>query len=259
METTRRRFLQIGVTSALGFTVAGVALTRRTADGAAAGEKGRSWGMAIDMTKCQATQGCRDCTAACHLAHNVPDIAGKQEEIKWIWPEPFAAVFAGQENHYLPEDVQARQFPVLCNHCTNAPCTRVCPTQATFKRPDGIVMMDYHRCVGCRYCMAACPYGARSFNFQDPRPSLKTTNPEYPTREQGVVEKCTFCTERLADGRAPICAAACKHGALIFGDLNDAASPLRKRLGTAFSLRRKAELGTEPKVFYLVESREVRP
>ena len=104
---------------------------------------------------------------------------------------------------------------------------RVCPTKATFKRADGIVMMDYHRCIGCRFCMAACPYGSRSMNYRDPRPFIRKINPDFPTRTKGVVEKCNFCEERLARGILPACVVACKEKALVFGDLEDPRSDVR--------------------------------
>jgi molybdopterin-containing oxidoreductase family iron-sulfur binding subunit len=133
---------------------------------------------------------------------------------------------------------------------------RVCPTQATWKREDGIVAMDWHRCIGCRYCMAACPYGSRSFNWMDPRPYIKNPNPEFPTRTKGVVEKCTFCTERLAGPgghpRPPACVEACPEKALVFGNLADPRSPIRELLATRSHIRRKPELGTGPDVFYIV-------
>ena len=124
-----------------------------------------------------------------------------------------------------------RPFPLLCNHCQNPPCVRVCPTKATFQRPDGIVAMDYHRCIGCRYCMAGCPYGSRSFNFRDPKPFIdkETRNPEFPARMRGVVEKCNFCVDRLAQGLMPACVEASK-GAIAFGDLDDPESEVRKLL-----------------------------
>ena len=125
--------------------------------------------------------------------------------------------------------------------------------QATWKREkDGIVMMDWHRCIGCRYCVAACPYGSRSFNWRDPRPFIDKINPEYPTRTRGVVEKCTFCEERLSRGYMPSCVEVCKHGALAFGDLEDPDSTVRRLLHDNFSLRRKPGLGTNPEVYYLV-------
>ena len=113
-------------------------------------------------------------------------------------------------------------------------------------------MMDWHRCIGCRYCMAACPYGSRSFNWFDPRPYISELNPDYPTRTKGVVEKCTFCEERLAKGQAPLCVEACPEKALVFGNLADPKSEVRRLLDARFSIRRKPELGTHPEVFYLV-------
>ena len=144
------------------------------------------------------------------------------------------------------------RLPVLCNHCENPPCVRVCPTKATFRRPDGIVMMDYHRCIGCRLCMAACPYGARSMNFRDPRPFITKINPDFPTRTKGVVEKCNFCAERLAQGKLPACVLACRQNAILFGDLNDSTSDIRKLIGKRFNLRRKAHLGTAPQIYYIL-------
>jgi molybdopterin-containing oxidoreductase family iron-sulfur binding subunit len=197
--------------------------------------------------------GCKECVLACNLAHNVPDIGSQKEEIKWIWDEKYENTFPGQESRMEPEEVREKPFLVLCNHCKNAPCVRVCPTQATFKSPDGITQMDFHRCIGCRYCMAGCPYGARSFNFREPRPYIKTElNLEFPTRDRGVVEKCNFCVERLAVGKMPACVEACKCKALSFGDLEDPNSDVRKALASKFSIRRKPELGTEPGVYYII-------
>ena len=113
-------------------------------------------------------------------------------------------------------------------------------------------MMDYHRCIGCRFCMAACPYGARSFNFKDPRPHIPSVNQAYPTRTPGVVEKCNFCDERLAVGQLPVCMEACPAKAILFGDLGDPASTVRQALASNVTLQRKTKLGTRPKVFYIV-------
>ena len=116
-------------------------------------------------------------------------------------------------------------------------------------------MMDQHRCIGCRYCIAACPYGSRSFNWSDPREKLEKTNPRFPTREKGVVEKCNFCEERLAEGELPACVEACKddeNPAMVFGDLDDPNSPVRQLLSERHAIRRKPGLGTEPEVYYLV-------
>jgi len=261
METGRRNFLKIGGICALGFgslrVVNALGQTETTPKFTAniEGLTAKRWAMAIDMKKCweKGSPGCKDCVLACHSTHNVPDIGTQKEEIKWIWEEKYENAFPGQQNGMEPEAIREKPFMVLCNHCTHAPCTRVCPTQATFKMADGITMMDFHRCIGCRYCMAGCPFGARSFNFRDPRPYIKTElNPAFPTRDRGVVEKCSFCDERLAVGKMPACVEACKCKALSFGDLEDPGSDVRKALGSQYSIRRKPELGTEPGVYYII-------
>lgn len=211
--------------------------------------KGRRWGMVIDMRKLTPAAA-RAAIEACDYYHNVPQIPGKQN-IKWIWTAPYINVFPETENPWADPEIKDAQFIVMCNHCQNPPCVRVCPTKATFQREDGIVMMDMHRCIGCRFCMAGCPYGSRSFNFRDPRPFIKKENPDYPTRTRGVVEKCTFCSERLAVGKLPACAEA-SGGAMVFGDVDDAGSELRQLLRKRYSIRRKPNLGTNPQVYYLV-------
>ena len=205
--------------------------------------------MAIDLKACTAEEGCRDCILACHSVHNVPEIATRKEEVKWIREATYGQAFTGQDLQYTP--LKDARVLLLCNHCDNPPCVRVCPTQATWRRDDGIVMMDYHRCIGCRYCMAACPYGSRSFNWRDPRPYIKDINLNYPTRTKGVVEKCNFCEERLALGQPPACVEACKTGALTFGELKPG-TDIQRVLSQSFSLTRKAELGTRPQVYYIV-------
>ena len=148
-------------------------------------------------------------------------------------------------------------MPVMCNHCEEPPCVRVCPTRATFKRADGIVEMDYHRCIGCRFCMAACPYGARSLNFSDPVDYLETVNSEYPVRTRGVIEKCMMCADRIDKGLMPLCAEA-SNGTILFGDLNDPDSEVSRALEESFAVRRRASLGTGPSVYYIVKGGEQR-
>jgi len=215
---------------------------------------GKRWGFVVDMSKFNTDEDYQRCIEACDKVHNVPHINNPKHEIKWIWKETYEHAFPGQgtEDKYLSEKIKHMPFLVLCNHCDNPPCVRVCPTKATFKRKDGIVMMDMHRCIGCRFCMAACPYGARSFNWRDPRPFIKEENEnrEFPTRTKGVVEKCTLCYERLAKGLKPACVEASK-GGLIFGDLDDPNSEVRKVLSSHYSFRRKPELGTRPSVYYI--------
>ncbi len=237
MKLTRHAFLRLSC----------LALAVRKAAGAVNGTR---WGMAVDIAKCAKQDKCTRCIAACHQAHNVPSVPDRRHDVRWIAKVPFEEAFHGQEDEYSP--LRAAPAMVLCNHCDNPPCARVCPTQATWKREDGIVAMDWHRCIGCRYCMAACPYGSRSFNFQDPRPYISKINPDFPTRTKGVVEKCNLCSERLAAGRPPACVETCPEKALVFGNLADPHSPIRALLESRCHLRRKPELGTRPQVFYIV-------
>ncbi len=256
MKFSRRTFLKMagisliggGVRPALGAPAAGEFPKSLPAPNRLIGKR---WAMAIRIHECPT--GCRECIDACHREHNVPDFGNPKDEVKWIWNEPFKNVFPGQEHPYIDPRLKERPVLVLCNHCDNPPCVRVCPTQATFKRQeDGIVMMDYHRCIGCRFCIAGCPYGARSMNFRDPRPFIKKIKPDFPTRTKGVVEKCNFCEERLARGLMPACVEACKEKALIFGDLENSQSEIRKMVQAQWTLRRRPELGTRPQVYYVV-------
>lgn len=275
MSISRRKFLKItGVSTILGLGgVSAVnALWKTGIDESVVmpdpeSLKAKRWAMVIDMKKFQKEEEYKRVIDACHSIHNVPDIGNPKDEIKWIWSDTYEHTFPTQENKYLPEEMKDKQFMLLCNHCANPPCVRVCPTKATFKRKDGIVMQDMHRCIGCRFCMAACPFGARSFNYRDPRgkgvdgrPFIKKENPEFPTRTKGVVEKCTFCYERLAKGLIPACVEASREIAketgrepgMYFGDLDDPNSEVKKVLSTNYSIRRKSELGTEPSVFYII-------
>ncbi len=217
-------------------------------------EGGTRWAMVVDLRKCSQHEDCHECSDACHRVHNVPDFEGHElHEIKWIWKEErFDHVFPAFEHHPLPARITKKPALVLCNHCDNPPCVRVCPTKATWRRDDGIVMMDWHRCIGCRYCVVACPYGSRSFNWVNPRPHIDGITMEFPTRMKGVVEKCTFCEERLAANRLPACVEACPYGALIFGDLGDPNSEVSKVLASEYTIRRKPDLGTQPEIYYVV-------
>ena len=258
MGLDRRRFLKMSGLTVL--TVAGgkglKAVTEADSTAPAPERKplvGKRWAMVVDLRKCKDQHDCKDCVMACHKVHNVPDFGNPKDEVKWIWKESFEHVFHEQKHAHTKEEIKHLPVPLLCNHCDNPPCTRVCPTEATWKRDsDGIVMMDWHRCIGCRYCVVACPYGSRSFNWRDPRPFVEKINEQYPTRMRGVVEKCTFCEERLDKGQLPACVEACKHDALVFGDLEDPESDVRKLLGENFTLRRRPELGTKPEVYYIV-------
>ena len=209
--------------------------------------------MVIDTRKIESSNDLEPIIEACHKIHNVPHHKNKKHEIKWIWEEEYKHAFPDKENKYLNSRLKDLPFLVLCNHCEDPPCVRACPTKATFKRNDGIVIMDFHRCIGCRFCMAACPYGSRSFNFRDPHPGLEENeiNKEFPTRMKGVVEKCNFCAERLAVGKMPKCVEV-SNGIITFGDLNDPESEVRSLLNKNYTIRRKQELGSGPSVYYIV-------
>jgi Fe-S-cluster-containing dehydrogenase component len=212
----------------------------------------KQWAMVIDTRRFESTADMEPLIEACHSIHNVPKLENKRHEIKWIWETEYKHAFPMTAAEFTADAVKERPFLVLCNHCENPPCVRACPTQATFKREvDGIVMMDFHRCIGCRFCMAACPFGSRSFNFRDPRPFIAKENKQFPTRMKGVVEKCNFCAERLAVGKMPACVEA-SDGALAFGDLYDPDSVVRQLIKENYTIRRKQSLGTEPAVYYIV-------
>ncbi len=253
----RRAFLKIGGLAFLGLVARpGWEVLSKINDpqpSSAPGKAGgKKWAMAIRLRKCWEIAGCRDCTDACHRIHNVPDLGSPKDEIKWVWTVPYEKVFPEHPFEVTGEAFRLKPVPLLCNHCDDPPCIRYCPTRATWKREDGIVMMDFHRCIGCRYCMAGCPYGSRSFNWRDPRPFIKKVTPEFPTRTKGVVEKCNVCEERLSRGLAPACVEACREKALVFGDLKDPDSEIVKTLRDQTVFQRQPELGTKPKVYYVL-------
>jgi molybdopterin-containing oxidoreductase family iron-sulfur binding subunit len=215
---------------------------------------GKRYGLVINMRKLYGQPELKQkAIDACNKAHNIPHIEDKTNEIKWIWKMPFENVFPEHSSYHMNKVMKENDYMVLCNHCDEPPCVRVCPTKATFRMENGIVAMDYHRCIGCRFCMMGCPYGARNFNWMDPRPYIKEFNPDFPTRTRGVVEKCNLCGERLALGKLPACAEAVNDvGAIVFGDLNDPESEIRKILDSEPTIQRKPSLGTKPSVFYIV-------
>ncbi len=274
MSMDRRQFLKIaGISSILGFGASVASATHTVwqkgleppqVEPNKEGLVAKRWAMVVDMSKFKTDEDFKKVIDACHHTHNVPDFRNpdgtvdKKLEIKWIWQEPYERTFPGAENDYMNEHMKEMPFLVLCNHCANPPCVRVCPTKATFKLANGITMQDMHRCIGCRFCMAACPYGSRSFNWVDPRKGIKPEfeNKEYPTRTKGVVEKCTFCSERLQAGKMPACVEAAPKGGMFFGDIEDANSEVRKIVANNLTVRRKPELGTGPTVYYVIGGSE---
>ncbi len=253
---TRRVLITGAGATALGAAVAAAAQTRSVSTPSPAGSEGASpqqWALVVDQKRCAKKNGCRACIEACHTGHAVTKAKDPRHAVKWVWKARFDDVFPEHVHPRMPTGERREKVVVTCNHCSSSPCTRVCPTRATWKRPDGIVAQDPHRCIGCRYCMAACPYGSRSFNWENPV-ALKQPS-TYPQRSAGVVEKCTFCVERLDLGLAPLCVEACSKqgkGALSYGNLSDPNSEVSRLLAKRQVIRRKPELGTLPNVYYLV-------
>jgi molybdopterin-containing oxidoreductase family iron-sulfur binding subunit len=220
--------------------------------------------MVIDLDKCFA---CQSCTAACRMENNTPPAGPDQSDRgrAILWNEVLAFV-----NGEYPK-VEVRLVPRPCQHCDNPPCVHVCPVKATFKNEEGLVLVDYERCIGCRICTVACPYQVRYFNWYRPEwpEALKahlSPKPEVAPRPVGVVEKCTFCVQRLrqaqekaaAEGRVfvasdyqPACVQTCTGHARYFGDLDDPNSLVHELSRSPRAFRLLEEMGTEPKVYYL--------
>ncbi len=216
------------------------------------------YGYGLDISRCI---GCRKCVYACVDENN----QSRDPQIQWIRVLEFEReqVLRGIDledgnPYYDHEQVPAEgkmYLPMACQHCDNSPCAQVCPTGATWMEPDGIVVIDYDWCIGCRYCMAACPYGARRFNWGEPELPAEQVNPNMHLlgnrpRPKGVVEKCSFCIQRVRDGRYPACLEACPVGARKFGNLLDRRSEIRQIMATKRTFVLKAELETHPKFFY---------
>ncbi|WP_035384718.1 sulfate reduction electron transfer complex DsrMKJOP subunit DsrO [Ferriphaselus sp. R-1] len=203
-------------------------------DGKPASSKVR-WGMLIDSNQCK--EGCDDCVTACSTENGLSG-GKKSTDSQWIRKVELKDMRSGR----------SLNLPMMCQHCEQPPCVDVCPTQASFKRADGIVLVDKHRCIGCRYCMMACPYKARSFVHEE----LHDQNPEVP-RGKGTVESCTLCVHRVDRGESPACMEACAkagHNAILFGDLNDPESEISKRIRTVATSQIRADLGLNPGIRY---------
>ncbi len=242
MELDRRSFLKTGGAVALGTAISpGVTLYQVFAQDArdSTASSKNKWGMIIDTNLCN--EKCDACTKACRIENNVPLFGDKTIDAHWIRKAVISPKNAPHKKTSLP---------LLCNHCEHPPCKHVCPTAATFLRKDGLVLIDKHRCIGCRYCMVACPYKARSFVFKK---TTTWTNKEVPKRFKGVVEKCNFCVHRIDAGKLPACVVACrKEGekAMIFGNLNDQESEISRFIKEHAPKQIRADLGLKPKVFY---------
>jgi molybdopterin-containing oxidoreductase family iron-sulfur binding subunit len=240
----RRDFLQAG-----GLVLAGTAGAYalpllgvyQSAAGSAHGSgSGRKWGMVIDVTKCK--KDCTLCVEACKAENNVADLGDKRWDVHLIRKVTLKRKdVAGAEG---------KPVPLLCNHCDHPPCAQACPVKATYKRHDGIVICDHHRCIGCRYCMIACPYNARHFNYKEDH--------DWPNKDQirsahGVPQSCNFCAHIIDRDKdaPPACVSACPEGAIVVGDLNDPADPVSTLIAKKNPSVIREDLGTKPKVYYI--------
>ena len=217
--------------------------------------QGVIYGYALDLSRCI---GCRRCVQACVEENN----QSREPQVQWIRVlemEKEKGVDLEEANpYYNPEEVPQEgkiYMPVQCQQCRNAPCVKVCPVGATWQEKDGITVVDYNWCIGCRYCMAACPYGARHFNWGEPSLPAKDLNPETHylgnrPRPQGVVEKCTFCIQRTRKGLYPACVEICPTGSRKFGNLADPKSEIRYVIENKRVFILKGDLNTQPKFFY---------
>jgi molybdopterin-containing oxidoreductase family iron-sulfur binding subunit len=220
------------------------------------------WAMVIDLDRCT---GCEACVVACNVENNVavvgPEEAARGRSINWIRVERY---FEGEY-----PDVRASFMPVLCQHCEEAPCEPVCPVYATYHTEEGLSAQVYNRCVGTRYCANNCPYTVRFFNFYDPvwaDPLDKALNPEVSVRSKGIMEKCTFCIQRIRKGEerardegrevrdgdvVPACVQSCTTKAMTFGNIADESSEVARLAKSNRATRLLEDLGTKPRVIYL--------
>ena len=217
---------------------------------------GTRFAYAINLSLCN---GNGKCVEACHKENN-HDRATLQSYIR-VLEMPIGTMDLGKGNTTYTHAVPAKDkyyMPVQCQQCNEPPCTDVCPVQATWQDDDGIVVVDYNWCIGCRYCEAACPYHARRFNWKKPEIPAAEVNPDQGylsnrIRPQGVVEKCHFCLHRTREGRLPACLEACPTGARVFGNMLDPESEIRWILENKRVFVLKEELGTKPSFFYFFD------
>jgi len=228
----RRQFLKSSVGVAAVAVAPGILLYGMANGGSEGASAKVRWGMLIDTSHC--AEGCNDCVTACNKENGLSGGVAATDS-QWIRKIEIKEIAGGRQ----------LSLPMMCQHCENPPCVDVCPTTASFKRADGIVLVDKHRCIGCRYCMMACPYKARSFVHE----ALHDQNPDVP-RGKGTVESCTMCVHRVDQGLQPACADACANKAILFGNLNDPDSEIAKKIRTVASVQVRADLRLNPGVRY---------
>lgn len=240
--SSRRGFMAVAAAGMVGVLIApGVRLLEiaqaAAPSGASPGANSKvRWGMLIDSNRC--SSGCTDCVTACNIENGLSG-GTKSTDSQWIRKIEIKEVRTGK----------TQSLPMMCQHCAEPPCVDVCPTGASFKRADGIVLVDKHTCIGCRYCMMACPYKARSF-VHEPQTQQKTAVP----RGMGTVEACTMCVHKVDKGEKPACVSACAsagHEAILFGDLNDPESDISKRIASYPARQLRENLNLDTGVRYL--------
>jgi tetrathionate reductase subunit B len=240
-QTDRRGFLGVAAAGLAGILLApGVRLIEIAQAAPANPVTGANpkvrWGMLIDSTKC--ASGCTDCVTACNTENGLSG-GTLPTDSQWIRKIEIKEVKTGK----------TQSLPMMCQHCAEPPCVDVCPTGASFKRADGIVLVDKHICIGCRYCVMACPYKARSFVHE----SLSNQKPDVP-RGMGTVEGCTLCVHKVDRGESPACVQACSaagHGAIVFGDLNNPESEISKRVASYATRQIREDLNLDTGVRYI--------
>ena len=199
-------------------------------------------GMVISLKRCI---GCHTCSNACKMSNNVP--------MGMLWTRTLTEgcdILDGAVGTY--PNLSRTYLPIACQHCENPACLKVCPTGATYKDALGRVEIDYDKCIGCRMCMAACPYNARVFNWEEPvrDPDFSYGDKDVPVRSKGVAEKCTMCKERTDRGDEPMCVVCCPTRARTFGDLDDPGSEISKLVREKGAYNLLPEQGTRPQVYY---------
>ncbi|BAU49767.1 4Fe-4S ferredoxin [Sulfurifustis variabilis] len=238
MSLNRREFLSLTALAAAAAPVPGllvVELARARPPEEPASSRQR-WGLLIDVDQC--VEGCTACVEACFIENGVWGHGRPATDAQWIRKVTIRDKQTGV----------TQSFPVMCQHCQKPPCVDVCPTGASFRRADGIVLVDKHICIGCRYCMMACPYKARSFIHED----VHDQKP-YAPRGKGTVESCTLCVHRVDADRIPACAEACRkqgNQAILFGDLKDPNSEIHRRLSARTSTQLRPDLNLNTGVRY---------